>query len=142
MLRSCCKRGGSDTPFETLQSSTAAPSISHKLACRRNSSVSPCRAKVCYWHLADQAAVGSNVRCRELSRHQTIETRHGKAAPLALRQRVSDNVISGRGSHEVMPAGHDDKILPAAELIDHRIGLAAGRQEILPQCRAGFAIGS
>ena len=62
------------------------------------------------------------------------------ATPSALRQRVSDDVISGRGLHEVMPAGHDDEILPAAELIDHRIGLTAGRQEILPQRRAGFDI--
>ena len=62
------------------------------------------------------------------------------ATPPALRQRVSDDVISGRGSHEVMPASHDDEILPAAALIDQRVGLTAGRQEILPQGCAGFDI--
>ena len=58
----------------------------------------------------------------------------------ALSERVSDDVISRRGPHEVMPAGHDDEILPAANLIDHRIGLAPGRADILPQRRAGFDI--
>ena len=48
-----CKRGDWDIPSETLQSSTATPSISRNRACRRHSAVSPCRAKVCYWHLAD-----------------------------------------------------------------------------------------
>jgi hypothetical protein len=67
-------------------------------------------------------------RAALLTPYRTFEVRR----PSALRQSVSDDVVSGRGSHEVMPASHDDEILPAADLIDHRIGLTAGRQEVLP----------
>ena len=51
-----------DIPSETLQSLTATPSISRNRACRRHSAVSPCRAKVCYWHKADIDVDAERVR--------------------------------------------------------------------------------
>src|SRR5690606_877284 len=58
----------------------------------------------------------------------------------ALRQGVGDDVVADRRLHEVMSPGHDHQILPTVLLVDHGVGLPAGRQHVRPQGLAGLDV--